>query len=100
MRGLDNTYDEQAATLYLRGELDELVAPQLRECLNEATGGGTRSVTVDLTAVTLLPSTAIGALVVANRRAGEHGQVVDLVAEAGSIAGRVLSISGLAYRTA
>lgn len=100
MRSLDATFDEQTAILHVRGEVHEQVTPQLHQCLDEATAGGTRSVTVDLTGVTLLVSRAIGALVVANRTAGEHGQGVDLVARADTIAARVLDITGLKYRRA
>lgn len=83
--------------LWLAGELDESVLVALGEALLSATRGGTRSLTVDLTAVSYLPNAAIGALATAMRRCLAEGQELGLQAPAGGASARVLEIAGVAF---
>ncbi len=53
------------------GELDLYAAPALKEALRAAVASGAEVVVVDLTAVTFVDSTALGALVAASRQAGD-----------------------------
>lgn len=85
--------------LALSGDIDELAADELRDAIAEATSGGTRSATVDLVDVTLLPSFAVGVMALTRRDLNQIGQDLELVAAAGSIAAAVLMICGLPFRT-
>jgi anti-sigma B factor antagonist len=65
------------SVLIAGGEIDYSASPCLRECLLAAVKRGIRHVVVDLSAVTFIDSTAIGALVAAatRLRAGAGGSV-------------------------
>lgn len=97
-RRLDARYDKATSTLVLVGELDDDVLDEFRACLREATADFTQSATVDLTAVTYLPSSALGVLVAAVRRSAGAEREVDLVAAKGTIAANILAITGLPNR--
>ena len=59
--------------LVLHGDLDEGVTVQVRLLLKEITDGLTRDLTVDLTDVDLLPSSAVGVLANAQDAAAKQG---------------------------
>jgi anti-sigma B factor antagonist len=65
-------HDDDVVILVAGAELDYAASPQLRERMAEATTAGMRLV-VDLSAVTFIDSTAIGAIVGAVMRLREHG---------------------------
>lgn len=92
------TYDEDTATLTVAGDVDEDASVSLREALDDPSREGDLKA-VDLSGVTLLPSFGIGVLAVALRQASDEGRELDLVAQQGTIAQRVLEICGLPYRT-
>lgn len=86
--------------LILHGDLDEGATVQVRMLLKEITEGLTRDVTVDLTDVDLLPSSAVGVLANAQDTAAKQGAAVTFIAADGTIAARVLTICGLSYDVA
>lgn len=77
------------------GELDDEVA--LREQLQSVIGDFSRPVTIDLSDVTFLPSLSVGVLVDVLRAARASGSEVELVADQGTIAHRILLITGLPH---
>lgn len=93
------SYDEQTSTLRLSGELDELVADQLRDDIARHSAGHTRSITLDLTDVTFLPSVAIGIVAGSQGRARSHGCELVLRAAQGSVASRVLTLVAFDHDT-
>lgn len=86
--------------LVLHGDLDEGATVQVRMVLKEITEGLTRDVTIDLTDVDLLPSSAVGVLANAQDTAAKQGAAVTFIAADGTIAARVLTICGLSYDVA
>ncbi len=76
MRFLISTLVEDATTsLYLRGDLDLAAHTALRKAIEEALrAAGNTAVTVDLTDVTFLDCTGIGALVHGRRVAKDLGR--------------------------
>jgi len=81
----------EAAILRISGEIDISTAPQLRERLQEL---DSRSVVVDLSAMTFIDSTGLGVLVGAFKRLREGGG--DLVLRAPTRSTRkVLELTGL-----
>jgi anti-anti-sigma factor len=86
--------------LVLHGDLDEGATVQFRLLLKEVTEGLTRDLTVDLTDVDLLPSSAVGVLANAQETATKQGAALTFIAGDGTIAARVLTICGLPYDVA
>ncbi|WP_167736745.1 STAS domain-containing protein [Nocardioides sp. 1609] len=91
-------FDESTRTLTVSGEVDEATAVALRDAIDAATATYQRSVVVDLSAVGFLPSVAVGVLAQAVQRATGAGHPIELRAEAGSIAQRVLEVCALPHR--
>lgn len=81
-----------------RGELDLAAARDLTPQLNEAVGRLDTSVIVDLTEVTFLDSTALGAIVQADSRMRRSGRRLSAVVPAGSAAAVLLELVGLEKR--
>jgi anti-anti-sigma factor len=81
--------------LALSGVVDELSLPDLRDALREATDGYTSEVTVDLSDVDFLPSLALGVIIGVMKEAPGR---VTLAVQKGSIARRVLEVSGLPHQ--
>lgn len=73
------TEDQAACVVRLRGQLDVLLAAELRDVLREA-GDRHRNVVLDLRDVRLLDSTGLGQLVQARRNAEQRGGRLCLVA--------------------
>jgi anti-anti-sigma factor len=92
-------FDQQTQTLFLKGEIDETDVDQLRNVVHLATAQFTRSVTVDLSEVTFLPSRAIGALVVAQETARSSSTEITLRTTTGSITNKILTILSLPHQT-
>ena len=81
-----------------RGELDLVTVDGFRAELAEAVGQADRGVVVDLSEVSFIDSTGLGALVEAyNRLRRRRGQLT-VVAPAGSVAAVLLNLSGLSAR--
>lgn len=81
----------------VRGELDMSNAPALTAALTQAgTGGGT--VVADLSGVTFLDSSALGALVASARALAADGGRMEIGARS-AVVERVLEITGLASGT-
>jgi anti-anti-sigma factor len=91
--------DRSRDALVVTGEVDENAAVALRSAIDEATAGYTRALTIDLSAVSFLPSFGVGVLATSARRADENGQPIDLVAASGTIAQRVLEVCAVPHRT-
>ena len=96
-RLLDCELSQGGRLLAISGVLDELAVPELREMLHAATEDYTKDLTVDLSRVDFLPSVALGVLVAAM---GSGVARIRLVAQEGTIASRVLAITGLDFTAA
>ncbi|SDC79508.1 STAS domain-containing protein [Geodermatophilus telluris] len=83
-----------AARLVLAGEVDCSTAPLLRRALDEAFADGSRSVTVDLEAVTFLDSAGLSTLAIAHRTAVGHGVRLRVLVGTRAVA-RALQVTGL-----
>jgi anti-sigma B factor antagonist len=83
-----------ALVVHLAGELDLYNTPTVREALREATGRRPKRLVVDLSEVTFIDSTALGAFVEARRQLGDRDAFV--LAAPGLEARRALEVSGLA----
>jgi anti-anti-sigma factor len=81
--------------LVAHGDLDEPATLELRETLAKATDQLTADLTIDLTDVDFLPSSAIGVLATAQAGARRNGAEISFVAAQGSVAQRVLTVCGL-----
>lgn len=80
--------------LRVGGEIDLGTSPALERAL-DAPSRPTRDVVVDLTEVTFLDSSALKTLVQSQRRLGDLGIGMTLVAPPGSPAGRILALTHL-----
>lgn len=85
--------DAGAVRIQVRGELDMSAAPGLTEAIGKVEGGST--VVLDLSGVTFLDSSAIGALVGSGRELVETGGRLQ-IGPRSDIVMRVLQITGLA----
>ncbi len=94
------TFDEGSRSLVVTGDIDEPGAAALRDEIEARSSSYTGPVVVNLSDVRYLPSTAIGVLALAQKKAAEQGGSVELVAVSGSIAERVLKVCALPHRTA
>jgi anti-sigma B factor antagonist len=76
------------------GELDLATVPELSERLSSLDGGAARCLIVDLTEVTFLDSTALGALLAEARARRAHGDELALVCDDPRTL-RALQVTGL-----
>ena len=97
-RPLALEYDADSSTLAVAGSVDEGSGTLLRAALEKYSDGYAKDLTVDLGDVDFLPSLGIGVLAVAMRTASERGSSIELVAVDGTVAQRVLAISGMPHR--
>jgi anti-sigma B factor antagonist len=79
------------------GELDVVSAPKLHEAISYAIGEKPTAILVDMANVSFIDSTALGALVVAQRHLADAGGELRLVAVPEKVA-MVFEISGLSER--
>lgn len=86
--------DGNTVCIVVRGELDMSVAPGLADAITGASSAGV-SVLLDLSGVTFLDSSAIGALVASGREVTEGGGRLQ-IGPRSDIVTRVLEITGLA----
>ena len=83
--------------LVLRGDLDEIATIEVRNTLSTMSEGLTKDVTVDLSDLDLLPSSAVGVIASAQDGAKRKGATIRFVAADGTVAARVLAVCGLDY---
>lgn len=89
--------DADEALLRVRGELEPVTLPQLRDAIEAAGRRHGSDLRLDLSDVTYLPSAALTVLATAVVGAPGEGAAVRLQARTGTIAETVLRISGLPY---
>ncbi|MCW2813690.1 MAG: anti-sigma factor antagonist [Nocardioides sp.] len=87
--------DHGRAELRPVGELED--APAFREAIREAGDDFRRSLRIDLSEVTYLPSTVIGVLFGALKLAHEAGSELVVAARAGTVVQRVLVVTALPH---
>lgn len=73
------SYRRDCAVLRITGEIDVYTAPELRERVVHLIDNGTRHLIIDLSQVTFLDSTGLGALVGSLKRLRTHGGSLKLV---------------------
>jgi anti-anti-sigma factor len=86
------------AVIAPEGELDLYAVRALAPQLNEAAGADDRGLILDLSAVTLVDSSAFGALMEAEHRFSGQGRSLSVVAPNGSAAAVMLELTGLRSR--
>lgn len=86
--------DDRASVIDLEGEVDVYTAPQLKQKIIELLDIGSRHITVDLTSVDYLDSTALGVLIGGLKRLREHDGTLDLICPNPRIR-RIFEITGL-----
>ena len=84
----------QHTVVDVHGEVDVHSAPQLRDRLIQVIHGGTSSVVVDLSWLTFIDSTGLGALVAARNEAKTTGAALRLVCKSDRVL-KVFRITGL-----
>ena len=86
--------DDKTCLIDLEGEVDVYTAPQLKQKIIELLDQGVRHVTVNLTAVDYLDSTALGVLIGGLKRLRERDGALDLICPNTRIR-RIFEITGL-----
>jgi anti-anti-sigma factor len=92
------TFDAASDTLTITGDVDEHNAAVLREGIEKHSQMYSVGMAVDLSAVTYLPSAAVGVLVRAGQEFAAAGTTFELAAAAGTIAERVLTVCAMPHR--
>ena len=83
------------AVIALEGELDYHAVRELAPRLDDAAGAEYPHLVVDLSAVTLLDSTALGAIMQLQHRFNGQGRALSLIAPPGSAAAVLLELTGV-----
>jgi anti-anti-sigma factor len=97
-RPLALEYDADTSTLTVAGSVDEVSGPALRAAIEKSSDGYTKDLVVDVGDVEFLPSLGVGVLALALRHASERSTTIEIVAVDGTVAQRVLAISGMPHR--
>src|SRR5882724_901182 len=93
--GLQSSVDGSTAHVTLIGEVDLAAVPAIRECAQLLLNDDLiRSVVVDLSAVTFIDSSGVGALIGGRRLAARQGKGCTVIGVQGRVA-HVLDIMGL-----
>ena len=92
------TFDDASGTLTVMGDVDEHNEAALREGIEKQSQRYSVGLVLDLSAVTYLPSTAVGVLVRADQEFAAAGTSFELSAAAGTIAERVLTVCAMPHR--
>ena len=87
--------DDNRGVLTLHGELDEVATVELRELLTKVTDEFTADLAIDLADVSFMPSVAIGVLASSREKARRNSATILLVAPAGTLTARLLTICAL-----
>lgn len=96
--GLKVEETESGPIIHVAGELDLASAPQLSAALTEAGREGTAPVTLNLSEVTFIDSSALRALVLAGRELTEQGRTLQ-IGPRSEMVNRVLSMTSLDQHT-
>jgi len=96
--GLKVEDTDAGPVIHVAGELDLASAPQLSAALSEAGREGADPVTLDLSEVTFIDSSALRALVLAGRELTEKGRVLQ-IGPRSEMVNRVLSMTSLDQHT-
>jgi anti-anti-sigma factor len=88
----------EPAVIAPEGELDLYAARALAPQLSEAAGADYEHLILDLSGVTLVDSTALGAFVQTQHRFNRQGRTLSVIAPNGSAAAVMLDLSGLRSR--
>ncbi|MCW2798303.1 STAS domain-containing protein [Nocardioides sp.] len=97
-RAFSSEFDPTIGTLRISGVIDEAAGDSLREALRVGSGDFSRDLVVDLNDVDFLPSMAVGVLATARNTAEDAGFRLELVAQDGTLAQRVLQVCAMPYR--
>ena len=89
--------DESRRLLVAHGDLDEPATVELRDTIASSTEQLTTELTIELSDVDFLPSSAIGVLATSQAGARRKGAEITFVAQDGTVAQRVLRVCGLDY---
>lgn len=81
-----------------RGEVDAGTVRDLGSALSEAAGDLSHTVLVDLSAVTFMDSSGLGALLRCHERLRRQGRPLVVIAPRGAPAGTVLDVAGVRQR--
>ena len=92
----DANPDSAERQIRVRGELDMSTAPELSAALIRAGEGGSGEITLDMSGVTFLDSSAIGALIAAGQELNAGGRTLR-IGPRSAIVSRVLEITGLTH---
>ena len=92
-------FDAASGALTVAGDVDEHNAAALREGIEKHSQMYSIGMVLDLSAVTYLPSTAVGVLVRADQEFAAAGTAFELAAATGTIAERVLTVCAMPHRT-
>ena len=93
---IDQARVGEVVVISLTGEVDSATAPRLRDVVRDALGlPDAGPVVIDMTEVTFLSSTGLGALVEAHRDADRHGEPLRVVVDHARPVLRPLQLSGL-----
>ncbi len=87
-------HTDAGPVIHLRGELDLASAPALSVSVTEAASNGADAVTLDLSGVTFIDSSALRTLVVAGRQLAQRGAALQIGPRSAVVA-RVLSMTRL-----
>ncbi|MDF9714689.1 STAS domain-containing protein [Nocardioides sp. ChNu-153] len=91
-----STFDAATSTVTIVGGVyDFRDVEKLDAAIMSASDDLRSSITLDLSAAQFFPSLGIGTLVALRRRARAHGTQIRVVAAEGSIAHRVLTVTGV-----
>ena len=89
---VDRTGD--TATVRLHGEVDVMVVDQVRVAMTDALAAGPRSVVIDLSDLSFIDSTGLGALIFGFQRARDSGVAFKLAGPTSGVR-KILVLSGL-----
>jgi len=90
----DREIDARTQLIELSGEVDLYTAPELKERLGRAIDAGKHRIVVDLSATTLIDSTALGVLVGGVKRLRPEGGAIAIVCDEPNVR-KVFEITGL-----
>jgi anti-sigma B factor antagonist len=85
--------DGRTSVISVKGELDLSTAPRLKWMLLDALQDGRDRLVLDLSETTFMDSTALGVLVVVNRRLGANARMAIVCVQSGVL--RIFELSGM-----
>jgi anti-anti-sigma factor len=91
---IDTELGDEVLEVRVRGELDMSTAAQLSEALGEAAGQPVKQVTLDLSGVTFIDSSALRVLVLSGRGLADAGRTLQIGPRSDLVA-RILAMTSL-----